>query len=117
MEPEEIERVRTRLLEHRKLLHGDMTTLADQALKQNNGSHLPLHMADAGSDTFEQDMALGFVQTEGEEIQDIDDALSRLDDGTFGKCEDCEAEIPPARLEAIPFARLCVPCQELREEE
>jgi len=52
-----------------------------------------------------------------DKLQAIDDALARIDDGTYGVCESCESDIAEARLEALPFTRLCINCQAEREKE
>jgi DnaK suppressor protein len=62
-------------------------------------------------------MALGLVETEEEEIRAIDDAFKKIAEGTFGRCEECEQEIARPRLEAIPYARHCMQCQQKLEEE
>jgi DnaK suppressor protein len=79
---------------------------------------------DEGMDTYdlaseERDREISFILTdrEREKLQAIQEALSRVDEGTYGICENCELEIAPARLEALPFTRLCVSCQAEREKE
>jgi len=117
MTPEELENIRSMLLERRKSLAGDVENLSTQALQNEGGSHLPVHLADLGSDNFNKEMALGLVETEEQEIREIDDALQKIQDGTYGSCEECEQEIPTPRLEAIPYARHCIHCQQKLEEE
>jgi len=117
MTPEELEKIRTVLLERRKTLAGDVESLSNQALQNEGGSHLPVHLADHGSDTFNKEMALGLVETEEQEIRAIDDAFRKIEEGTFGSCEECEQDIPAPRLEAIPYARYCIHCQQKLEEE
>ncbi len=79
---------------------------------------------DDGMDTYdlaseERDREISFILSdrEREKLQAIQDALERIDDGTYGICESCESEIAPGRLEAMPFTRLCVSCQSDREKE
>lgn len=79
---------------------------------------------DEGMDTYdlaseERDREISFILTdrEREKLQAIQEALERVDDGTYGICESCESEIAPARLETLPFTRLCVNCQAEREKE
>ncbi|MBI2192553.1 MAG: TraR/DksA C4-type zinc finger protein [Planctomycetes bacterium] len=117
MTEEEIVTYRKRLLELRKVLQGDASNLADQALRRETGPHLPMHMADLGTDTFDQEFALGLLQNEEAEIREIDEALERISDGSFGHCESCSHPIPASRLEAIPYARLCMQCKQKEEEE
>lgn len=79
---------------------------------------------DDGMDTYdlaseERDREISFILSDRErgKLQAIEDALERIEDGTYGICESCEAEIAAARLEAMPFTRLCVSCQSDREKE
>jgi DnaK suppressor protein len=64
---------------------------------------------------FVQDVELALVQMKSETLARIDEAVRRLEDGTYGRCLDCGAEIPEARLRALPFAACCLPCQESEE--
>ncbi len=74
------------------------------------------HMADFGSDNFLHDMELEMMSSEVEVLEMIDEALERLVSGEFGKCLDCECQIPMERLDAKPYARFCVKCKTAREE-
>ena len=78
-------------------------------------STMPLHIADAGSDTFEMENILGLMDSERRLLQEIDDALARIEDCTYGICEGDEEPIPKARLQAIPWTRYCVTCANLSE--
>ncbi len=113
----------------RARLQGDVEQLTDEALgsnRQDGGgeSKSPTHMAELGSDTFEQDFALSLVENEQETLVEIRAALKRIEEGTFGACEGCVQEgksearaiVPKARLRAIPWARNCVECERKREE-
>jgi RNA polymerase-binding protein DksA len=73
--------------------------------------------ADGGSDTFERAKELAILERTDRQITDVDRALERLEAGTYGTCEACGEPIGPARLRARPAARLCLPDQELAEEE
>ena len=73
------------------------------------------HMADQGSATFEREMDMTFDESERDEVQRVRDALARLDAGTYGVCVRCAAEIPTARLEAVPTASMCVQCKSAEE--
>ncbi len=77
-----------------------------------------------GMDTYdlaseERDREINFIlgDREREKLQSIESALSRIEDGSYGICENCESEIAPARLDAMPFSRLCVSCQAEQEKE
>ena len=68
-----------------------------------------------GRTSAEQDVDLTLLEMNANTCRRIDDALHRLEKGTYGSCEECDEEIPAARLQALPFATLCVTCQELQE--
>ena len=109
------------LLNLRARLRGDVSQLADAALKKSrseaNGdlSTMPIHMADIGSDNFEQEFTLSLMENEGVTLEQIESSLERIEEGTYGQCEECGVKIPKARLNAIPFATLCVRCAEQQE--
>ncbi len=79
-------------------------------------SNMPFHMADAGTDTYELENTLGLVDSERKLLMEIQDALSRIDNGTYGVCEGKNEPIPKERLKAIPWARYCVTCAGLLEK-
>ena len=117
----ELKEYRKMLLARRALLLGDVEKLEGEALKTGSDSAgdlstLPLHMADMGTDSNEQDITLGLMESENEELQEIEEALERIDDGTFGICDECDKVIPKTRLNAIPWALLCVTCKSKEEE-
>ena len=68
-------------------------------------------------DDFVQEVDLALMQMKSETLKKIDQALHRLEEGTYGRCQECDAEIPPARLRALPFAALCRGCQEEAESD
>ena len=79
---------------------------------------------DEGMDTYDlasdaRDREINFILTdrEREKLQAIDEALARVDEGSYGMCESCESDIAEGRLEALPFTRLCINCQAEREKE
>jgi RNA polymerase-binding protein DksA len=107
-----------RLLALRARLRGDVNQMADAALKKNrmesNGdlSSMPIHMADIGSDAYEQEFTLSLMENEEGTLDAIESALERIEDGTYGECEECGVKIPKARLNAIPYSTMCVKCAE-----
>jgi RNA polymerase-binding transcription factor DksA len=112
----ELETYRDTLLTLRSRLTGDVSHLADEALRARGGeasgslSNAPLHMADLGTDNFEQEFTLSLLQNQEQALKEITEALERVRQGTFGRCEECEGVIPKARLQALPYARHCVAC-------
>lgn len=73
------------------------------------------HPADLGSEMFEREKDLGLLTGCQRQLTDVKAALARLEDGTFGVCEDCGGQIGEARLEVFPFVRTCIDCQQRRE--
>lgn len=98
-------------------VRSSVTEMADKALQKNAGelSTVPLHMADAGTDNFEQEFTLSLAESGSQSLPLIKAAIERIDEGTFGICEECGVNIPRARLNAIPFAHLCVNCASEQE--
>jgi DnaK suppressor protein len=73
-------------------------------------------LADVASDTFEREKGMAIENSVNELLQQVEEALGRLEDGSFGICEICEQPIHPDRLRALPYARLCINCK-AREEQ
>lgn len=71
-----------------------------------------IHPADLGTDAMEREKDLQMASAEGRMLVEIDDALARVEDGTYGVCEGCGKDIGHRRLEVLPYARLCIKCQE-----
>jgi RNA polymerase-binding transcription factor DksA len=119
----QLDEFRQQLLALRQRLDGDVSHLTGEALRDNpkeasgNLSSMPLHMADVGTDNFEQEFTLSLIANEEQALQEIAAALERLKDGTFGRCEECHAAVPSARLKALPYARYCVACARKLEEQ
>ena len=94
-----------------KLRHGfDDEHLHDESEDESTSelSHLAQHSADVGSETFEREKDFSILEQVEAELADVDRALRRLDDGTYGTCEACGHPIGDDRLEAMPAARFCV---------
>lgn len=112
----ELENYRRQLTEMRDRLNGDVAHLADEALRKAGGgasgnlSNMPIHMADLGTDNFEQENTLSLLANEEHVLEEIVAALDRVGQATFGRCEECQAPIPKARLKELPYTRCCVEC-------
>ena len=110
------------LLQRRQDIMGDVSQLEDETLSKSrlsasgDLSAVPYHMADVGTDNYEQEFALGLLENEEEELREINAALGRIVDKTFGRCEGCAKEIPKSRLKVIPYARLCIECKRAEED-
>lgn len=122
MKSEELEGIKRQLLMKRRTLVGDIAALEGEALKKSRQdasgdlSNMPIHMADIGSDNFEQELMVGLMENDEGALRDIDDALDKIERGVFGHCESCSTKIGSARIRAIPYARLCIECKRLEEE-
>jgi len=118
----EIEHFQQMLLEKRKEIVGDVNEMKDEALKKSrldasgDLSSMPIHMADLGTDNYEQEFALGLMDGERKLLKEIDDALQRIEEGTYGICEGTGKPIPKARLEAQPWARYCIKYARMLEQ-
>ncbi len=122
MKKTEMKVYRERLLVLRARLRGDVNQMADSALNKNrlegNGDHsaMPIHMADIGSDNFEQEFTLSLMESDEDTLGAIEVALERIEDGIYGSCDECGVKIPKTRLNAIPHTPLCVKCAELLQK-
>ena len=112
MDRAKAEKFRVRLQQLQGRIRDDGTKVADEALNSVNGelSHVPFHLGDLGSEEFLRDVSAVLAENEGYLAGEIRDALKRVDDGTFGRCESCGKGIAQERLNAIPFVRYCVKC-------
>ena len=112
-----------RLIAERRKIMKEMGYLENTVLKVNQRdssgdlSGYSFHMADVGTDAMEREKAFLFASSEGRLLIEIDDALRKVYAGDYGRCEVCEQPIARARLEAMPYARLCVSCKEREERE
>jgi len=101
-----------RLLDLKDTLLDAMRGVArDNLHSGSETSAFGMHQADAGSDAYDRDFALSMLSKEQGSLYEIDEALKRVEDGTYGLCEICQKAIPQARLEALPFTRTTVDCQ------
>jgi RNA polymerase-binding protein DksA len=107
----DIEHFKKLLLERRRRILGTVQGMEEEALKASDQDFSVDHMADHGSDNFEQDFTLALVESERRELIEIDRALQRIEHGTYGICEGTGEPIPKPRLEAIPHARYSVEYQ------
>ena len=101
------------LLEQKEHLSTQVETLAHTVREEGVG--YSNHMADAGTDVFEQARDVSLSRQLSRSLEDVEHALGKFEDGTFGICEACGSIIELARLEALPSARLCMHCQSRRE--
>ena len=90
--------------------------MTDEALRRDttggtgNLSNVPLHLADLGTDNYDQEFTLGLIENEQGTLELINQALERMEQGRFGQCVECGEVISKPRLQAIPYARHCIRC-------
>jgi len=117
----ELNEYKARLLALQARMAGDVNQLHENSLRKSrseaNGdlSSMPIHMADIGSDNYEQEFSLSLMENEGVALAKIQASLEQIENGTYGACEECGAKIPKTRLNAIPYTTLCVKCASQQE--
>jgi RNA polymerase-binding transcription factor DksA len=113
---DQLESYRQQLMALGVQLCRDRQALKDEALQGVGGetsgsfSNVPTHPGDLGTHYFEEELTLGLLGTEEGLIEEINAALERIEQGTFGRCEACAQEIPGPRLNTLPHARYCIDC-------
>ncbi len=116
LKKDDVQSFREALLNLRARLRGDLDQLTDEALKRNqpdssgNLSNMPIHMADVGTENYDQEFTLGLIENEQLTLDQIQSALGRIDGGTFGRCQECEGPITKPRLQALPYTPYCIEC-------
>jgi RNA polymerase-binding transcription factor DksA len=106
----------------RSRLRGDLDQMTDEALGRDmaggtgNLSNVPLHLADLGTDNYDQEFTLGLIENEQGTLELVNQALDRMEQGRFGQCVECGEPISKPRLQAIPYARHCIRCARKLEE-
>jgi DnaK suppressor protein len=106
------------LLALRARLRGDTTQMEDNALNKDHSrtTSMPNHMAELGTGNFDQELTLRLLGSEEDTLNQIEAAIKRIEDGSYGRCEVCGEKIPESRLNAIPYAVQCVRCASHQEE-
>lgn len=111
------------VLKKKEEILDDLKHISDDTLRKSQKeasgdiSGYTYHMADVATDNYDREFSLGLASNERKIIYELDDALKRIDDGTFGICDDCQGMITKIRLKAVPSARLCIKCQQKREKK
>jgi DnaK suppressor protein len=116
-----VKKQKENLLQLRDAMVDSMAGVAQDTLRSraegSEASAFGMHQADAGSDAYDRDFALSLLSQEQDALYEIDQALKRIELGSYGICEMSGKQIPRARLEAIPFARFTVECQSQLEKQ
>jgi RNA polymerase-binding protein DksA len=112
-----VDRFKQRILEEKERLIADRNRLmnySEEGLAEGVGELVDFdlnHPGDSATETFERQKDIALNQNIDGMLTQIDEALAKIDSGTYGKCDRCGRDIPTARLEALPYATLCVDCQ------
>lgn len=120
---EELSVFREMLLIARREIVGNVDTMQDEALGKNRAdaagdlSLMPIHMADIGTDNYEREFTLGLIESETETLKEIDAALKRIEEKTYGVCEATHKPITKSRLKARPWARFTIAHKRSLEEK
>ncbi|MCX5680564.1 MAG: TraR/DksA C4-type zinc finger protein [Candidatus Omnitrophica bacterium] len=113
---------RALLLKEREKVGGELSHITENTLNKSardasgDLSGYSYHMADVASDDYERDFSLGRATEEQKALYIIDEALKRVEEGTYGSCSQCGKLIPKTRLKVIPYADLCVECKKMNEK-
>ncbi len=119
---DQLKSFRQLLITERAKLAGEIKNIAHEASKSPRDasgdlSAYTVHMADMAADTYERELSLNIVSSEQQILYQIDDALKRLDDGSYGVCQQCSQPITMSRLKAVPYASYCIECQRAKEQK
>jgi len=119
---EQVKQLRQLLITERAKLAGEIKAIAQDTAKSpreasGDLSAYTVHMADMAADTYERELSMNIVSSEQELLYQIDDALKRLDDGSFGICQQCNQPVSMSRLKAVPYASMCISCQRAKEQK
>jgi DnaK suppressor protein len=121
LKPEELGTYRDSLLDLQARLRGDLDQMTDEALRRGqpdssgNLSNVPMHMADVGTENYDQEFTLSLIENDQDTLGQIHEALTRIDSGTYGQCEECNELIAKPRLQALPYTRHCINCARAME--
>lgn len=121
LKSEDLAHFKKKLLLKRREIVGNMTTMEDEALRKSRTeasgdlSQMPIHMADIGTDNYEQEFSISLIQNERQLLKEIDEALHRIQDGTYGVCLATHEPISKPRLRAKPWARYCIEYKRAQE--
>lgn len=111
---EVVEEIKVALLQKKAALSRNINSELDEMRTAAEGHHLA-DMDDLGGDANDEETNYKILEIESAELDQIDYALERIDNGSYGVCEECEKPINPERLRALPFASLCITCKRSQE--
>ena len=118
----QLKEFKKRLLEERNKFAEEIKAIAREASKSpreasGDLSSYTLHPADMSADAYQRELSLDLASTEQQVLYQIDDALKRMDEGTYGVCQNCSRPIALSRLKAVPYTSSCITCQRATEQK
>ena len=119
----ELEDFRKLILKRKEEVLDDIKHISEDTLKKSQKeasgdiSGYTYHMADVATDTYDREFSLGLASNDRNFLYELEDALKKIEERTFGICEECKNIISKTRLRAVPYAKLCVKCQERKEKK
>lgn len=120
--PEELEQYRQKLLDQLEILHQNITNLRNavtfrsQLESSGDITNIPTHIADISNDAISHDITLGLMRNEVQVSKEIEEALVRIKENSYGICEQCQKPIAKKRLDYVPYTRLCIHCKTEQEK-
>lgn len=111
------------ILKRKEEILEDIQHISEDTLKKSQKeasgdiSGYTYHMADVATDTYDREFSLSIASNDRKALYEFDDAIKKIEEGTFGICEECKSLIAKGRLKAVPYARLCVKCQQIKEKK
>lgn len=123
MPKKDLKKFRDLLIAERNKVGGDLSYITENTLKKSSReasgdlSGYSFHMADQASDDYDRDFSLGRASDEQDALYVIDEALKRVEEGTYGSCLQCNKPIAKKRLVALPHTELCIKCQTKNEKK
>jgi DnaK suppressor protein len=122
MDTQKLNKIKQKLLSLQEQILSEVNAMQkgalSQSLKEKSGdlSGYAIHLADSASDSYDRDLTLTLASREQNVLNDINAALEKIESGEYGCCEQCAHLIDEARLDAVPYARLCLQCKEHQEK-
>ena len=118
----QLKQFRQMLIAERIKFAGEIKAIAQETSKSpreasGDLSAYTVHMADMAADAYEREVSMNIVSSEQEVLYQIDDALKRMEEGSYGTCQQCNKVITMSRLKAVPYASLCIKCQRDKERK
>ncbi|MDD4939754.1 MAG: TraR/DksA family transcriptional regulator [Candidatus Omnitrophica bacterium] len=118
----ELEYFKKLIIKTKEKITDEIKQISEDTLKKSQKdasgdiSGYTYHMADVATDTYDREFSLGLASNERQSLYELDEAIKKIEEGTFGFCEECKSAIAKTRLKAVPFAKFCIKCQQKKEK-